>query len=40
MIKPSGVSHVAMVTADLDRYRDFYEDIVGLDTALVLGAAQ
>ena len=39
MIKPSGVSHVAMVTADLDRYRDFYEDVVGLDTALVLGAA-
>ena len=38
MIKPSGISHIAMVTADLDRYRDFYETTVGLDTALVLGA--
>ncbi len=38
MIKPSGVSHVAMITADLDRYRDFYEHVIGLDTALVLGA--
>jgi catechol 2,3-dioxygenase-like lactoylglutathione lyase family enzyme len=37
MIKPTGVSHVAMVTADLDRYRAFYENVVGLDTALVLG---
>ena len=36
MIKPTGVSHVAMVTADLHRYRAFYEDIIGLDTALVL----
>ena len=37
MIKPTGISHIAMVTADLDRYRDFYEGTIGLDTALVLG---
>ena len=37
MIKPTGVSHIAMVTADLDRFRGFYEDAIGLDTALVLG---
>lgn len=37
MIKPSGISHIAMVTADLDGFRGFYEDIIGLDTLLVLG---
>jgi catechol 2,3-dioxygenase-like lactoylglutathione lyase family enzyme len=33
-----GVNHIAVVTADLDRYRAFYEDALGLDTALVLGS--
>ena len=33
-----GVSHIAVATADLDGYRAFYEDTLGLDTALVLGA--
>jgi hypothetical protein len=38
MSRPSGVSHLAMVTADLDRYRVFYEDTIGVDIALVLAA--
>jgi len=38
MIRPTGVSHIAMVTADLDRFREFYEEVIGLDTALVIGA--
>jgi catechol 2,3-dioxygenase-like lactoylglutathione lyase family enzyme len=37
MSKPCGVNHIAVVTADLDGYRAFYEDTIGLDTALVLG---
>jgi catechol 2,3-dioxygenase-like lactoylglutathione lyase family enzyme len=36
MTRPTGVSHVAMVTADLESWRAFYEDIIGLDIALVL----
>jgi catechol 2,3-dioxygenase-like lactoylglutathione lyase family enzyme len=36
MIAPTGISHVAMVTADLDRYRKFYEQVIGLDTAIVM----
>ena len=39
MIRPTGVSHVAMITADLDRYRAFYEDVVGLETLFVMGAS-
>jgi catechol 2,3-dioxygenase-like lactoylglutathione lyase family enzyme len=35
---PCGVSHVAVVTGDLDGYRAFYEDVIGLETTLVLGA--
>lgn len=31
-----GVNHIAVVTADLDGYRAFYEGTIGLDTALVL----
>ncbi len=34
---PCGVSHVAVVTGDLDAYRAFYEDVIGLETTLVLG---
>jgi catechol 2,3-dioxygenase-like lactoylglutathione lyase family enzyme len=33
-----GLSHVAMVTADLDGFRAFYEETIGLETAMVLGA--
>ncbi len=36
-IVPSGVSHVAVVTADLDRFRAFYEDVIGLQTTVVFG---
>jgi catechol 2,3-dioxygenase-like lactoylglutathione lyase family enzyme len=35
---PCGVSHVAVVTGDLDGYRAFYEEVIGLETTLVLGA--
>lgn len=35
---PCGVSHVAVVTADLDRFRAFYEDVIGLRTTVVFGA--
>lgn len=35
---PCGVSHVAVVTGDLDGYLAFYEDVIGLETTLVLGA--
>lgn len=38
MSRPCGVNHIAVVTPDLDGYRAFYEDVLGLDTALVLGA--
>ena len=37
-IGPCGVSHVAVVTADLDRFRAFYEDVIGLRTMVVFGA--
>jgi catechol 2,3-dioxygenase-like lactoylglutathione lyase family enzyme len=30
--EPVGVSHVAVVTADLDGFRAFYEDTIGLET--------
>jgi catechol 2,3-dioxygenase-like lactoylglutathione lyase family enzyme len=40
MITPTGISHIAMVTADLDRFRAFYEGTVGVDTALVLGPGE
>jgi len=33
---PLGISHVALVTPDLDRFRAFYEDVIGLSTAVVL----
>lgn len=33
---PHSVSHVAMITADLDRFRAFYEEVIGLQTAVVL----
>lgn len=35
---PCGVSHVAVVTADLDRFRAFYEDVIGLRTTVVFVA--
>ena len=28
-IGPCGISHVAVVTADRDRFRTFYEDVIG-----------
>jgi catechol 2,3-dioxygenase-like lactoylglutathione lyase family enzyme len=31
-----GFSHVAVITPDLDRFRAFYEDVIGLRTAIVL----
>ena len=37
MIGPCGVSHVGVVTADLDSFRTFYEDIIGLETTMVFG---
>ena len=37
---PCGVSHVAVVTGDLDGYRAFYEEVIGLETTLVLGAGR
>jgi catechol 2,3-dioxygenase-like lactoylglutathione lyase family enzyme len=38
MDKPSGVSHVAVVTGDLDGFRNFYENTIGLETTVVFGA--
>lgn len=35
--KPSGVSHVAVVTGNLDGFRTFYEDVIGLETTVVFG---
>jgi len=35
MSRPIGVSHVAVVTANLDGFRTFYEDIIGLETTVV-----
>ena len=34
---PCGVSHVAVVTGDLDGYRAFYEEIVGLKATMIVG---
>ncbi|HEY8524676.1 MAG TPA: VOC family protein [Acidimicrobiales bacterium] len=36
---PTAIGHVAVITADLDRFRAFYEDVIGLRTALVLRMA-
>lgn len=33
---PSGISHVATITADLDRYRAFYEDVLGVRCVAVM----
>lgn len=33
---PSGFSHVATITPDLDRFRSFYEDVVGLRCVAVM----
>jgi catechol 2,3-dioxygenase-like lactoylglutathione lyase family enzyme len=33
---PAAIGHVAVITADLDRFRAFYEDVIGLRTAVVL----
>jgi catechol 2,3-dioxygenase-like lactoylglutathione lyase family enzyme len=38
MSSPYGISHVAVVTADLDLFRSFYEDTLGLETMIVLTA--
>lgn len=35
---PCGLSHVAVVTADLDGFRSFYEATMGLQTTIVFGA--
>ena len=37
MSAPSGVSHIALVTGDLDGFRTFYEDTIGLRTTIVFG---
>jgi catechol 2,3-dioxygenase-like lactoylglutathione lyase family enzyme len=36
--EPVGVSHVAVVTGDFDGFRAFYEETIGLETIMVLGA--
>ncbi|HEY8546134.1 MAG TPA: VOC family protein [Acidimicrobiales bacterium] len=33
---PVSIGHVAVLTPDLDRFRAFYEDVIGLRTAVVL----
>ena len=33
---PVAIGHVAVITPDLDRFRAFYEDVIGLRTAIVL----
>jgi catechol 2,3-dioxygenase-like lactoylglutathione lyase family enzyme len=33
---PVSIGHVAVMTPDLDRFRAFYEDVIGLRTAIVL----
>ncbi|MGA8371182.1 MAG: VOC family protein [Acidimicrobiales bacterium] len=38
MSEPVGVSHVAVVSPDLDGCRAFYEDTIGLETTIVFGA--
>ena len=35
---PCGISHVGVATPDLDRFRTFYEDTIGLETAVVFGS--
>ena len=37
MNTPTGFSHVAVVTGDLDGFRTFYEDTIGLETMTVFG---
>ena len=37
MSRPRGLSHVAIVTGDLDGFRTFYENIIGLETTVVFG---
>ena len=37
MSRPNGVSHVALITADLEAFRAFYEGTVGLETTVVFG---
>lgn len=37
---PVSIGHVAVITPDLDRFRAFYEDVIGLRTALVLRMTQ
>lgn len=37
---PIGFSQVTVVTPDLDRFRAFYEGVVGLRTAIVMRAAE
>ena len=37
MSAPSGVSHIAVATTDLDGFRTFYEDTIGLRTTIVFG---
>jgi catechol 2,3-dioxygenase-like lactoylglutathione lyase family enzyme len=36
LAKPFGISHVAITTPDLERFRAFYEDVIGLRTLAVL----
>src|SRR6202042_1820892 len=36
--EPVGMSHVAVVSPDLDGFRAFYEDTIGLETTIVFGA--
>lgn len=33
---PTGASHIALMTPDLDRYRTFYEEVVGVQTLIVM----
>jgi catechol 2,3-dioxygenase-like lactoylglutathione lyase family enzyme len=40
MSAPSGVSHIAVVTGDLDGFRAFYEDTLGLRTTIVFGGGR
>jgi catechol 2,3-dioxygenase-like lactoylglutathione lyase family enzyme len=35
-VTPCGVSHVAVVTGDLDGYRAFYEEIIGLEATMIV----
>lgn len=40
MIRPTGINHIATVTPDLDRFRTFYEEAIGLETLLVMGGCE